>query len=584
MNRFYVFFFSTCFLCLVPSDCQIVVEMAEPRGVTEVVDKISLDSSCQIWWRVKRIEPLKSLNRRLQDSGETEINLEVDTLSGSQRPAEDLLNPAAGSESSPWCGTDMESLFSAQRISWPWQRGKRASESPVASMESPWWDGEGGKPTENVAASRSESEQKPEASEKDPSPKRRKLELKHQAQSLEAGFRDATVKGEKKGVEEHGEDERSHPAEEESLNALHKSEGKQEDEEDQVLRQGGLQVSDVCVTSADDRTGSELQPLETPCYRLSEADGSPTGDVYQAMDSVEGQPPTERRSETNEGKATKRRTAAASRDDRPTGTNTSERDEMDATEETLGGHEDASETQSSRGPKSAGGSSVQAEVLLCAKEAAEPTNTGSADRRTAAGDVWSRARTPEMPASTSPSAGDSADQREEKRPLKETCPARKGDTLTVDEIKVSHKNAEVQKTTKHVTEDRSRPGGNDVAIDATKMAENGDERRAPTNSSCKRKSAGEEEEDTKWKTENKEMDASLCEVGEDETVERRRTEGSRRWEVTEGKPLTWDEAEEEDDGYEEGETLDGCSHGQGSQSEREEKDAPNGAQVRLSVV
>ncbi|XP_036002934.1 uncharacterized protein LOC105935958 [Fundulus heteroclitus] len=554
------------FVNFLPLANRIVVEMAEPRGVTEVVDKISLDSSCQIWRRVKRIEPLKSLNRRLQDSSETEINLEVDTLGGSQRPAEDLLNPAARSDSPPWCGGEMESLFSPQRISWPRQRGKRASESPVASMESPWWDGEGGKPTENVAASRSESEQKPEASEKDPSPKRRKLELKHQTQSLEAGFKDATVKDEKKGVEEHGEDEKSHPAEEEKLNALHKSEGKQEDEEDQVLRQGGLQVSDVCVTSADDRTGPELQPLETPCYLLSEADGSPTGDVYQAMDSVEGQPPTERGSETNEGKAAKRSTAAASRDDEPTRTNTSERDEMDATEETLGGHEDASETRSSRGPKSAGGSSIQAELLLCAKEAAEPTNTGSANRRTAAGDVWSRSRTPEMPASTSPSAGDSEDQREEKTPLKETCPARKSDTLTVDEIKVWHKNAEEQKTTKHVTEDRSRPGGNDVAIDGTKMAENGDERRAPTNSSCTSKSAGEEE-DTKWKTENKETDASLCEVGEDETVEGRRTEESWWWDVTEGKLLTWDEAEEEDDGYEEGETP-GSAEGREGCSER----------------
>ncbi|XP_047241010.1 uncharacterized protein LOC124880122 isoform X2 [Girardinichthys multiradiatus] len=510
------------FVDFLPLANRIVIEMAEPQGVTEAVQKISLDSSSvhQIWRKVKRIESLKSLNERLRNSSETLINLEVDEM-------------------------DVD-----------------ATSSAGASMETLQLDREGGRPTESVAASSLESQRKTEKlSEKEPSPKRRKLELSNQAQSLETDLKDATLRD----VEEHTGDERSPSSEEEIPNALHERMHEDEKsqtppaEKDQILHQA------------------------TPTNLVSEADIKPTGDVYQVMDSVEDQPPTERELETNEENRTNKSISTTLKGDEPTRI-----PKMEATEEMVvehhpEGHEEATEIPSSSGPKSARRRLNLTGVLQhCSMRQEALSNTNA---RSTGGRGTKEARKPEMLTFKSSSG---RDQRGEKTPLKE----RKVDHVIDVKIKTSYRKAEehteMTKGGQHVTEEESRPGRKNIDED---VATSKDERPSPTSNNCTRKSsmssqnvlrrldgvkeeeeddlndaseeeepAAEVEEDSSCKlentwNENEKIDVNLCEVGEDETEEEQLIEGPRwdGWEVTEGRLqelLALDETEEEENGHE----------------------------------
>ncbi|MEQ2163031.1 hypothetical protein GOODEAATRI_026042, partial [Goodea atripinnis] len=526
------------FVDFLPLANRIVIEMAEPQGVTQAVQKISLDSSSvhQIWRKVKRIECLKSLNERLRNSSETLINLEVDEMDVNA-------TPSAG-----------------------------------ASMETLQLDREGGQPTESVAASSLESQRKTEKlSEKDPSPKRRKLEWSNHAQSLETDLKDATLRD----VEEHTGDERGPSAEEEIPNALHERMPEDEKsqtppaEKDQILHQA--------------RT--EVQQLETPTNLVSEADIKPTGDVYQVMDSVEDRPPTERELETNEENRTNKSISTTLKDDEPTRI-----PKMDATEEMVvehhpEGHEEATEILSSSGLNSARGRlNLTGAPQHCSmrQEAVSTTNA-----RSTGGRGTEEARKPEMLTLKSSSG---RDQKGEKTPLKE----RKVDHVIDVKIKTCYRKAEehteMTKGGQHVTEEESRPGRKNIDED---VATSKDERPSPTSNNCTRKSpmssqnvlrsldgvkeeeeddlndaseeeepAAEVEEDSSCKlentwNENEKIDVNLCEVGEDETEEEQLIEGPRwdEWEVTEGRLqelLALDETEEEENKHEEQEMPEVC--------------------------
>ncbi|XP_071315887.1 microtubule-associated protein futsch-like [Trachinotus anak] len=79
------------FVSFLPLANRICIEMADSSGVTQVVEKyntFSLDSASKhiTWSRVQRLEPLKSLKQRLEDSSEITINLEQDTVIVEAKP------------------------------------------------------------------------------------------------------------------------------------------------------------------------------------------------------------------------------------------------------------------------------------------------------------------------------------------------------------------------------------------------------------------------------------------------------------------------------------------------------------------
>ncbi|XP_041840725.1 uncharacterized protein LOC121639500 isoform X3 [Melanotaenia boesemani] len=76
------------FVSFLPLANRICIEMAEPTGVTEVVEKLSLGclSVHEIWSKIGRIEPLQSFEQRLQDLNEININLEVDATGTAANP------------------------------------------------------------------------------------------------------------------------------------------------------------------------------------------------------------------------------------------------------------------------------------------------------------------------------------------------------------------------------------------------------------------------------------------------------------------------------------------------------------------
>ncbi|XP_041840716.1 uncharacterized protein LOC121639498 isoform X3 [Melanotaenia boesemani] len=70
------------FVNFMPLANRICIEMVGSRGVTQVVEEVSARtdlSTHKTWSKVGRIITLKSLKKRLEDSGETTINLEVET-------------------------------------------------------------------------------------------------------------------------------------------------------------------------------------------------------------------------------------------------------------------------------------------------------------------------------------------------------------------------------------------------------------------------------------------------------------------------------------------------------------------------
>ncbi|RVE60760.1 hypothetical protein OJAV_G00183800 [Oryzias javanicus] len=82
------------FVGFLPLANRICIEMAEPDGVTRVMERIhSMDLSAnQMWRNVRRVETLWTFKQRLQDCGETTLNIEVDcnktkaSLSSSSEP------------------------------------------------------------------------------------------------------------------------------------------------------------------------------------------------------------------------------------------------------------------------------------------------------------------------------------------------------------------------------------------------------------------------------------------------------------------------------------------------------------------
>ncbi|CAI5685604.1 uncharacterized protein LOC100710086 isoform X2 [Oreochromis niloticus] len=73
---------SGSFVRFLPLANRIYIEMAQSSRVTQVLEKIASNehlSTNVIWNKVRRIETLKSLKQRLQDSSEIKVNLELDT-------------------------------------------------------------------------------------------------------------------------------------------------------------------------------------------------------------------------------------------------------------------------------------------------------------------------------------------------------------------------------------------------------------------------------------------------------------------------------------------------------------------------
>ncbi|XP_071315891.1 platelet binding protein GspB-like isoform X2 [Trachinotus anak] len=73
------------FVSFLPLANRICIEMADSSGVTQVVEKYNTFSPDSVskhitWSKVQRLEPLKSLKQRLEDSSEITINLEQDTV------------------------------------------------------------------------------------------------------------------------------------------------------------------------------------------------------------------------------------------------------------------------------------------------------------------------------------------------------------------------------------------------------------------------------------------------------------------------------------------------------------------------
>ncbi|KAM4536761.1 uncharacterized protein PAE49_021229 isoform 2-T2 [Odontesthes bonariensis] len=74
------------FVSFLPLANRISIEMAESSGVTKVLENICRISTPKEWSKVRHVESLKSLKRRLQDSGEITINLEAGTTGISDKP------------------------------------------------------------------------------------------------------------------------------------------------------------------------------------------------------------------------------------------------------------------------------------------------------------------------------------------------------------------------------------------------------------------------------------------------------------------------------------------------------------------
>ncbi|XP_041635512.1 uncharacterized protein LOC121504624 isoform X2 [Cheilinus undulatus] len=83
----------TTFVNFLPLGNRICIEMTDSNGVTQVVEKYNDPSTKSfredpVWSKVKNFESVESLKKRLQDSGETIINLESDLISGDEMSPE----------------------------------------------------------------------------------------------------------------------------------------------------------------------------------------------------------------------------------------------------------------------------------------------------------------------------------------------------------------------------------------------------------------------------------------------------------------------------------------------------------------
>ncbi|XP_051799931.1 uncharacterized protein LOC110971259 [Acanthochromis polyacanthus] len=117
------------FISFLPLANRILIEMSEPSGVTKVVESASQHhlTAMEAWSKVQRIETLKSLKQRLQDSSEIIINLGLDATDvSSSLPAVSCeaqpppLNPdsavaAVGSESITAAPADVEMKDSEEK-------------------------------------------------------------------------------------------------------------------------------------------------------------------------------------------------------------------------------------------------------------------------------------------------------------------------------------------------------------------------------------------------------------------------------------------------------------------------------------
>nr|XP_024657518.1 uncharacterized protein LOC106675407 isoform X2 [Maylandia zebra] len=80
------------FVRFLPLANRICIEMAEPGGLTQVMESNVTKDYLSSWSKVGRIESLKSLKQRLQDSGENTLNLELETEKAAESTA--VLQPS----------------------------------------------------------------------------------------------------------------------------------------------------------------------------------------------------------------------------------------------------------------------------------------------------------------------------------------------------------------------------------------------------------------------------------------------------------------------------------------------------------
>ncbi|XP_035805697.2 uncharacterized protein LOC111570899 isoform X2 [Amphiprion ocellaris] len=119
------------FISFLPLANRVLIEMSEPSGVTKVVESASQHhlTAVETWSKVQRIETLKSLKQRLQDSSEVIINLGLDATDvSSSLPAvtceaqpppsnPDSAEAAVGSESITAAPADVEMKDSVEKPS-----------------------------------------------------------------------------------------------------------------------------------------------------------------------------------------------------------------------------------------------------------------------------------------------------------------------------------------------------------------------------------------------------------------------------------------------------------------------------------
>ncbi|XP_063325592.1 uncharacterized protein LOC134624525 [Pelmatolapia mariae] len=82
------------FVRFLPLANRICIEMAEPGGLTQVMESNVTKDYLSSWSKVGRIESLKSLKQRLQDSGENTVNLKLET----EKAAEATVAPQPSEE------------------------------------------------------------------------------------------------------------------------------------------------------------------------------------------------------------------------------------------------------------------------------------------------------------------------------------------------------------------------------------------------------------------------------------------------------------------------------------------------------
>uniref|UniRef100_A0A669E1V1 Zinc finger protein 638 n=1 Tax=Oreochromis niloticus TaxID=8128 RepID=A0A669E1V1_ORENI len=82
------------FVRFLPLANRICIEMAEPGGLTQVMESNVTKDYLSSWSKVGRIESLKSLKQRLQDSGENTVNLELE----SEKATESTVAPQPSEE------------------------------------------------------------------------------------------------------------------------------------------------------------------------------------------------------------------------------------------------------------------------------------------------------------------------------------------------------------------------------------------------------------------------------------------------------------------------------------------------------